>query len=119
MRFACALLGAMALSLRLLSPPGFMPTWERGQLVITICPDAAPAAAGHAPHHHHNKAGKDHQPCPFASALSDSVANDPVAQLSTPLAFAAALVLGGVFKFESHGKQERPPPTGPPLSLLA
>jgi len=118
-RFACALLCALVLSLRLLSPPGFMPTWERGQLVITICPDAAAATVGHGMHRSHSKAGKDHQPCPFASAVSDSVADAVATQLPTSLAFGVSLVLGRTFLFERDRQQERPPPTGPPLPRLA
>ena len=118
-RFACALLCALALSLRLLSPAGFMPTWERGQLVITICPDAAAAAVGHTMHHSHSKGSKAHQPCPFASAVSDSLADSQATQPPSSLAFGVPLVLGRTFLFERHRQQERPPPTGPPLSRLA
>jgi hypothetical protein len=106
----------LVLALRLVSPAGFMPSWESGRLVIAPCPDADPAAiVGHAVHHGHGKAAKDRQPCPYASATSTSTIDSWLAPLLSALLFGAALVVGRTFLFIQRHRQERPPLRGPPI----
>jgi hypothetical protein len=43
---------ALLLAVRLLSPAGFMPSFDRGTITIVACPDAASAPAMMGHHHH-------------------------------------------------------------------
>jgi hypothetical protein len=111
---ACAL--ALVLALRLLTPAGFMPAFDRGTVTIIICPDVDPPAASMAGHHH-NAPSKLHQPCPYASAaaLGGLVGDHPL--LTAMLAVGLALLLGRTFDFlERQREHERPPLRGPPIS---
>jgi hypothetical protein len=112
----CALALALLLSLRLLAPAGFMPAFDHGRVTIVACPDAGPAAAPIAGHHHgHPK--KLHQPCPYASASSPGALPDFGPLLYVLILGAAALMLGRTFLFiERDRAQVLPPSTGPPLS---
>jgi hypothetical protein len=109
-----AIVLALLLGLRLLSPAGFMPAFERGAVTIVVCPDADPAGATGGHHHHAPK--KAHQPCPFAAASALVL---PIGDLPLPAAFLAiglALLLGRTFLFiERSRSRERPPLRGPPL----
>ena len=105
---------SLVLWLRLLTPAGFMPAFDRGAVTIVICPDVAPAPpiAGH--HHHAPK--KLHQPCPYASAaaLGGLAGDHPL--LPTLLAIGLALLLRRTFHFLERAREhERPPLRGPPL----
>src|SRR5215213_9973866 len=77
-RTAWALALALLLGLRLLSPPGFMPSFTHGAVTITICPDAEPFS-GTAGHDHSNRSKSLHQPCAYASAawLGTAAADAP------------------------------------------
>ena len=110
---ACAL--ALMLALRLLTPAGFMPAFDRGAVTIVICPDADPPATTMAGHHH-DAPKKLHQPCPYASAaaLGGLVGDQPL--LTAMLAIGLALLLGRTFSFlGSEREHERPPLRGPPI----
>lgn len=113
-RVALVLL-ALLLGLRLLSPAGFMPAFERGAITIVACPDANAVLV--PAHHHHSadhKAG--HQPCPYAAASALGTVADGWTTPAAPPAFALALLLGRSFLFVEHRRAgERPHPTGPPL----
>lgn len=76
----------MLLSMRLLTPHGFMPAWDSGRLQISICDDAG-ARIGQASHHDHHKkdSPKHRQPCPFAAASAQSFVD------SVPVAIVAPL----------------------------
>jgi hypothetical protein len=114
-RTACAALLALLLGLRLLSPAGFMPAFERGAVTIVACPDAS---VGIAPAHRNHPAGHKslHQPCPYAAASALGAIPDGWPSLLTLPAFAVALKLGRAFPFvELRRANERPHPTGPPI----
>ena len=66
-RLLFAAVCALLLALRLLSPAGFMPAFDRGSVTIVACPDAEPALES-MPHHHGHAAV--HQSCPYAAASS-------------------------------------------------
>jgi hypothetical protein len=103
------------LALRLLTPAGFMPAFDRGSVTIIICPDVESPAVAMAGHHHHAPK-KLHQPCPYASAaaLGGLVGDYPL--LTAVLAIGLALMLGRTFNFlERQREHERPPLRGPPL----
>jgi hypothetical protein len=106
---------ALLMAARLLSPAGFMPSFEHGAVAIVICPDAEPTAAPMA-HHHHGGAKKLHQPCPYAAGAAAGALADAFALLAAALVFGAALQLGRTFRFlERHRSHDRPPLRGPPL----
>ena len=117
-RFAWAAVLALVLGLRLLTPAGFMPSFEQGRIAVVPCdgmvapPPLKMAHRGHHDGHQHGKAG--HQTCPYAAGASpallplDSFAGTdlPLISATAVAAFAAAFVL--------RSRQDRPPSTGPP-----
>jgi hypothetical protein len=106
---------ALMLAMRLLSPDGFMPSFDRGAVTIVVCPDGDLAGAAIDGHHHqHSK--KFHQPCPFAAGSGlGSIAPDARPLLAV-LILSAALLLGRTFQFlERSRANERPPLRGPPI----
>ena len=117
-RSAWAAMLALVLALRLLTPAGFMPSFEQGRIAVVPCDGivAAPPPMKMAHHdgHQHGKAG--HQPCPYAAGASpaslplDSFAGiePPLISATTLAAFAAAFFL--------RSRQDRPPSTGPPAA---
>lgn len=111
---SCALALALLLALRLLSPAGFMPAFERGGVTIVACPDSGAAVA---PAHHHSADHKNaHQPCPYAAASSLGTLAGGWAPALALLVFGVALVPGRPFAFiERRRAGERPHPTGPPF----
>lgn len=110
----------MILALRLLTPAGFMPDFDRGAVTIIACPDAdaGPTVAITAHHHQHGNGHREplHQPCPYASAAPLGLLAAALARLVDVLILAAALLLGGNFLHIELGRaHERPPLRGPPL----
>jgi hypothetical protein len=112
----CGALLAVLLALRLLSPAGFMPSFDRASVTIVACPDgSSEAPAGQHMHHRHGKTA-NHQPCPYASASSLGALGPDFGALLEALIFGAALLLGRSFKFiERNSVRERPPTRAPPL----
>lgn len=115
-RVVFGVLFALLLSLRLLSPPGFMPSFENGAVTIVACPAAFEAAPAPAMHHHHGKA-KHQQPCPYASASAfGALFVGPTALLGL-VVVVIAQPLERAFEFNPCPfPNERPPSRGPPLS---
>ena len=79
------LLAALAVSVRLLTPVGYMPASPGSGLLFELCPDGLPtevirALAGGGHHHHHHHSGPDtdsasHQ-CPVGHMLLAALAVD-------------------------------------------
>ena len=114
-RTLCAALLALLLGLRLLSPAGFMPAFERGAVTIVACPDAVSPAI---PAHHSHPAGRKsaHQPCPYAAASGLGAITGDSVPLLAALAFAIVLLLGRPTALvERRRANERPPLRGPPI----
>jgi len=120
-RSAWAAMLALVLALRVLTPAGFMPSFEQGRIAVVPCDGivAAPppmkmAHGGQHDGHQHGKAG--HQPCPYAAGASPALLPiDSFVETDLPLvsviagtAFAAVFVL--------RSRQDRPPSTGPPAA---
>jgi hypothetical protein len=116
-----ALLGvllALLITTRLLSPPGFMPSFEHGTVVIVSCPDFDSNAGQPMQHHGHGKPAKAHQPCPYAAASGSTLIT------FEGILFAGVVLIGIAFLFsrtyrlvERSRRFRRPPPTGPPLPV--
>jgi hypothetical protein len=107
---------AIILGLRLLTPAGFMPAFDHGQVTIVACPDGEPAPAPMSGHHHHNGKKTLHQVCPYASAAGLAGVAEDAPVLPALLLFGIALLLGrssGFVRF--HRDHDRPPMRGPPL----
>ena len=108
-----ALLG-LTLSLRLLTPAGFMPAFERGAVRIVACPGddwpSAPLAHHHLPGGH----GKLHEQCPFAAG-SASALGERVALPQTTTVPPAELLAYSYSAVAENRAHERPPLRGPPL----
>lgn len=116
--FVAALM-ALALALRLLSPAGFMPAFDRGEVTIVACPDAEPMAKPAAmamAHHHHHDGGKAHQqPCPYAAASATGpLPWDAPAVLASPTAPEVVRAAAVPDTLAATRDRERPPATGPP-----
>src|SRR3954452_9645875 len=119
-RSAWAAMLALALALRLMTPTGFMPSFDHGQVQVVPCdgiaasPPMKMAHGGHHDGHQHGKAG--HQICPYAAGASPALLpldafagiEPPFISATAVVAFAAAFVL--------RSWQERPPSTGPPTA---
>jgi hypothetical protein len=107
---------ALLLTLRLLSPAGFMPAFERGSVTIVICPDADAAVALTTGHHGHDH--KHHQTCPYAAAAaSGSLATDwPLLAAFAIVGLALRLGLESALLIPRRGR-ERPPLRGPPFPV--
>ena len=107
---------ALLLALRLLSPAGFMPSFDRGAVTIIACPDGAPVAGmpGHD-RDQHSKA-KLHRTCPYASAAALGGLGNEAPLLAALQIVGLALLLGRSFTFlDKQRAHERPPLRGPPI----
>jgi hypothetical protein len=115
-RLLFGVLLALMLSVRLLTPAGFMPAFDGGTVSIVACPDTAAAPA--MPSHHHQRGDSKslHQPCPYASAVSLGTVDSAPPAIALLTFFAVALLLGRTFLFLQHAAaRERPPLRGPPI----
>jgi hypothetical protein len=105
---------ALLIAVRLLSPPGFMPSFDHGALTIVSCPDFEPAQSPLG--HHHGKSGKPHQPCPYASASALGAADVQAFAIAAMLLAGAALLLGRACASPPASRRYcRPPSRGPPI----
>jgi hypothetical protein len=115
-RLAAAVLFALLLAMRLLSPAGFMPAFDQSGISIVVCPDGDPAPPM-MHHHHHDGHGKLQQHCPYAAGSAPATAVD-VALVLAAMLVLAALVAGRPFaSLRYHGLRDRPPLRGPPLHV--
>jgi hypothetical protein len=137
-RLLLAAVLALCLAVRVLTPPGFMPSFATGALAIVPCPDAEGASpvARAAPLHQHmagmamphmataapghdHEGGKNafhHQSCPYAAAASLS-ALDLGTFVVAILALIAAVppLTRALPAFRRRATRDRPPAQGPPL----
>lgn len=105
----------MLLALRVLTPTGFMPAFERGAITIVVCPDASTDSPSGMMHHSGD--AKHHEQCPFASGSSFGTVGGEFVALLGPLVFVAVLLLGRTSDYiERHSRQLRPPLRGPPVT---
>jgi hypothetical protein len=110
-----AMMLALALALRLLSPAGFMPSFDHGAVTIVSCPDAWSVAPS-AVHHHHHDGHTTPQPCPYAGAAAAGPLTSAEAVVAAPA--LAALTHQPSLKVEQLARawtRDLPPATGPPL----
>jgi hypothetical protein len=105
-----AALFAMLLGLRLLSPVGFMPSFEHGTVTIVACPDA-----GFAPAHHDHDKPKAGQPCPYAAVPALGALATLAFAILLVAIFAVAWLVTATAQRPSIPCRLRPPATGPPL----
>jgi hypothetical protein len=113
---------ALLLALRLLSPAGFMPSWDAGHLAIVACdglvvPTAPQIATDHpgSGHGHKDDHKSQQHPCPYAFAASQSLLGTDGPLLLVVALFTAFLLLGRTFVFlERQRRRDRPPLRGPP-----
>lgn len=109
-----ALLGVL-LALRLLTPAGFMPSFEHGSVTIVACTDYDPVPAPRAHHHRDHGSKKFQQHCPYAAGNAAATQLD-LTIFAAVLVAGMALLLGRTFCFlERHRAFDRPPLRGPPL----
>jgi len=114
MRALIGALVAMLLAIRLMSPAGFMPSFEHGSVTIVACPDAGPAVAPMSQRHHGRQ--DQHQPCPYAAASALGTAADPMPWAIAVVLLAAALVFARPYRLPDRRRDyEHPPSRGPPV----
>ncbi len=115
-RAALTILFGALLALRLLSPPGFMPSFDHGSVAIVVCPDASGASTPMALHHHHHGDAKLQQHCPYAAGGSPAAAAELPLIAAMLLVTAALEPAGKSFAFLDFRRfRDRPPLRGPPL----
>lgn len=111
------MLAALALALRILIAPGFMPvTAADGRIVLSLCTGHGPvemAVPGKAPQPAH----KTHDPCPYgALAAAPLTPETPLLAAVAPLA-PVIQALRPMAERPHLGAPAPPPPaTGPPLT---
>ena len=125
---------ALCLAVRVLTPPGFMPSFASGALAVVPCPDAAGAPPVAPPMHHmagmamphiataapvhDHESGKNafhHQTCPYAAAASLSGLDVGVLVVAVLVLLAAVPALTRALPaFTRRATRERPPAQGPP-----
>lgn len=115
---------ALAMMMKLLIPSGFMPAFDHGRVIISICTGTGPmkmvmtipGAKHDVPDQddHH----KSEHPCPFSSLAAHSLAaTDPVL-LALAILFAMALMMFPMAPPLLRGSAHlRPPLRGPPVRL--
>jgi hypothetical protein len=110
----CGLLACL-IGLRVLTPAGFMPAFDKGRLTIVACPDDNPVLLGG---HHHHPARQAHEHCPFAALASLGAVGPDTPALAGPIAVqpeaAADLHRGAPPEIATR---QRPPARGPPLPV--
>lgn len=108
---------ALAMALRLLSPEGFMPAFDRGAVTIVACPDAEPMAMAMPMGHHDADSGKAaHQPCPYAAASGAGPLPWDSAVIATPAIDPSPVPAAAIVaRLSADRTRQRPPATGPPL----
>ncbi len=133
-RLILAVLLALCLGVRLLTPAGFMPSFADGALTIIPCPDAAgappPAAVRHmdgmamggmaipASVHDHDRSkdGFHHPSCPYASAASLVGIDLGIASLIVVILKATLPAPSrALARFRRCATRDRPPSRGPPF----
>lgn len=114
-RFAWAMLLSLVLAMRLVTPTGFMPAFERGRLNIVECPGSGPVPMAPMSGMKHDH-GKTCETCPHATATGGGLIDVEPAALAIA-SFVSARLIGGDVVSRSHraGAHERPPATGPPI----
>jgi hypothetical protein len=105
----------LVLALRLATPTGFMPIFERGQFAVVPCDGSEPAAAPRMAHHHHHDGKTNHQPCPYGAASSPALLPTDGFSAIKPLPLAAVAVAAFAVLRIARGRHDRPPATGPPF----
>jgi hypothetical protein len=115
-RTAFGAIFALGLAFGLLSPVGFMPSFDHGAVTIVACPDyeATPSPIGH--HHGGHGAKHEHQFCPYAAGAGAGTAPD-LFLFCVPLLFGGTLLLRRTYELrQGRRSHERPPLRGPPAT---
>ena len=113
-RSAAAALLAFVLTVRLLSPAGFMPAFDRGSVMIVACPDGEPISTP-MEHHHHHGDQKLQQHCPYAAGAAPATTSDFAVIIAALFASAALLSFRSFGALVRRRLRDRPPLRGPPL----
>jgi hypothetical protein len=106
---------ALLLAFRLLSPAGFMPSFDHGSVRIVPCP--AYAGSGAAPAHQHHGGKELRQICPYAAAPAVGPAPGGAPLIAQALPAEPRLQPGrALLNVARVRKHDRPAPRGPPLA---
>ena len=107
---------ALLFAVRLLSPAGFMPSFDHSTVAIVACPGFQSAAAPAGGHHGHGERGKTGQPCSYAAASASGLPalGDGFVTAALP-ASAEPAFDGGAAAVLAETRFLWPLPRGPPL----
>lgn len=112
-------LAGLLMAVRLLSPVGFMPSWDADRFAITLCGDlVAPAGNAHGAGQHDDQQQDQTvpQPCPYAAAASLGLLGPEASfALETPNFAAPALNGVGLWSIRRHRAAELSRSRAPPL----
>jgi hypothetical protein len=138
-RLLLAGLLALCLGVRLLTPPGFMPSFANGSLALVECPGARaslpapPPPAAMSAHHlragmamarsatpepvHDHDNGFHRQSCPFAAMATPALIDAPLVVLTAlaPVALPPLALALPIYRLQVT--RDRPPSQGPPPAI--
>jgi hypothetical protein len=110
-----AVLIAILLAIRLITPTGFMPTFEHGAVTVIACPEFGSGLGVPNSHKHNGQHEKARPACPYAAASSSASPGIAIA-VAAPVAGASAASVGERSSgFSPRRSRDRPPSRGPPL----
>jgi hypothetical protein len=108
---------ALVLTMRLLTPAGFMPAFDGGRLAVVACPEGAttPMPPMADMDHDHGTTGKVCQSCPHAAVSGGGLIDGAPLALAGSSFLAIPPLLGRAFLLPARsGDRDRPPAIGPP-----
>jgi hypothetical protein len=110
-RTGVAAIFALLLAVRLLTPGGFMPQFDRGQVAIVACDEAASVGQ----HEHGQGKPRHSQPCPYGAASALTVVDQPTPTLVVPpIQSSGAATASSDQETRQERHAPRPPSRAPP-----
>jgi hypothetical protein len=123
-RMLASALFALAIMMKVLVPAGFMPTFDHGQIIVSMCSGTGPMTmVMTVPGLEHGKPGDSHhgkteQPCAFSGLSTPSLAAADPGLLALAILFVMALALRPMVPTAIRQRPHlRPPLRGPPATL--
>lgn len=114
-RAVWAMMLALVLAMRLVTPAGFMPSFNQGRLTVVECPGSGPMPMM-------PMSGMDHsqkkvcQSCPHATATGAGLVDgQPLLLAATTFATVSHSIASAFALSLRRGQHERPPAIGPPI----
>jgi hypothetical protein len=114
-RAVWAMMLALVLAMRLVTPAGFMPSFGGGRLTVVECPGSGPMPMMPMSGMDHNQK-KLCQSCPHATATGAGLVDaQPLLLTATTFATVSHSIASAFALSLRRGQHERPPAIGPPI----